>query len=95
MFIVLLKLTADKTKIAPLMEEHKAWLQRGFEAGVFLLSGTIEPGLGGAILARDSSVAALEARLAEDPFVREDVVRPEIIEVSPSRLDPRLETLFA
>ena len=37
MFAVLLKFTGDKSKAARLMEGHNAWIQRGFDDGIFLL----------------------------------------------------------
>ena len=49
MFIVLLKFAANKGRAAELMEGHKAWIELGFDDGVFLLTGSLRPGLGGAI----------------------------------------------
>jgi uncharacterized protein YciI len=94
MFIVLLKF-ADKTKAAGQMEGHKAWLQRGFDDGVFSLAGSLQPGLGGGIVAHGISLEDLEARVAEDPFVAEGVVTAEILEITPSRADARLAFLAA
>lgn len=92
MFIVLLRFS-DKTKAGPLMEGHKAWLTRGYDEGVFLLSGSLQPAVGGGILAQDTSRSALEARVAADPFVAEGVVSAEILELTASQADPRLQFL--
>ena len=75
------------------MEAHNRWLREGFDAGVFLLSGSLPPGLGGAILARGASRVDLDARVAADPFVSEGVVTAEVIEIAPGRVDPRLAFL--
>ncbi|RAS03385.1 YciI family protein [Cupriavidus alkaliphilus] len=93
MFIVFLRFSAERGQAGRLMQAHKDWLQRGFDDGVFLLAGTIQPQAGGAILAHGVSQGELEERVSRDPFVIEDVVRAEIVEVSPSKTDGRLEFL--
>ncbi|NUW39493.1 hypothetical protein [Nonomuraea rhodomycinica] len=59
------------------------------------LVGGIQPGLGGAILAADTSREELESRVAADPFVAEDVVSAEIVEIAPWLADDRLKFLLA
>jgi len=75
------------------MEGHRRWLERGFEEGAFLLSGSLRPQAGGAIFASGISVEELHARVAEDPFVAEGVVHAEILDIAPSRTDDRLTFL--
>lgn len=94
MFVVTLKF-ADKSKAATLMDAHNAWIQRGFDDGVFLLVGGIQPAVGGAVLAHGAARAELEARVRQDPFVAEGVVVAEILEIAPGRVDPRLAFLKA
>ena len=38
MFVVLLKIQAEKTQLAAHMPAHKAWLQQGFDDGCFVLA---------------------------------------------------------
>jgi len=95
MFVVLLKFSRNRAEAARLLEGHKAWIKRGFDDGVFLLAGRLQPDLGGGILARNTSLFDLQARLDTDPFVAEDVVRGEILEIAPSRTEPRLDFLLA
>ena len=95
MHIVFLKFTPNKGRAGEYMESHKAWLQRGFADGVFLLAGSLEPGLGGMILAQQCSGEELEARVKDDPFVENGVVGMEIHEVDPGRADGRLQFLLA
>jgi uncharacterized protein YciI len=94
MFVVFLKFSDNKARAGEFMAGHNDWLARGFEDGVFLLSGSLKPGIGGAILADGLSREALEAQLAADPFVAETVVRAEIHEISPGRADSRLGFLL-
>jgi len=93
MFIVQLKFAENKGQAGQFMEGHKAWLQRGFDEGVFLLAGSLQPNLGGGIVAHNTSREDLEARLGDDPFVAEKVVSGEIVEMTPSRADERLSFL--
>ncbi len=93
MFVVTLTFSANKARAPQLMAAHNDWIARGFADGVFLLTGSLPPGAGGAVLAHNLTREALEARLAADPFVAEDVVRPEILEIAPGRTDPRLAFL--
>ena len=95
MFVVLLKFAGNKGKAGQFMERHKAWLQRGFDDGIFLLSGSLQPSLGGALMAHNSSMPDLQERVNSDPFVVEGVVSAEILEISPSRVDDRLKSLLA
>jgi uncharacterized protein YciI len=91
MFIVLLKFSGDRGGAGPLMEGHKQWIKRGFEEGVFLLVGNLQPNLGGGIVAHNTSLADLQSRVNADPFVAQNVVSAEILEITPSRADERLK----
>ncbi len=51
MHLVLLRFSNNKSEAGRFMEGHKQWLERGFDEGVFLVSGSIQPKQGGAILA--------------------------------------------
>lgn len=93
MHIVLLKFSANKSQAGQFMEGHKAWLKRGFDDGVFLLAGSLEPGMGGGILAHNTSLTDLQARVNDDPFVAENVVKAEILEIDPGKADARLQFL--
>ncbi len=94
MFVVLLRFSANKAQAPQFMEVHKAWIQRGMEDGVFLVVGSLQPNAGGAILAHGVSLAELQSRVNEDPFVEENVVRAEILEMTPARTDERLKFLM-
>lgn len=94
MFVVLLRFSEKKAQAAQFMEGHKAWIQRGIVDGVFLVVGSLQPNAGGAILAHDTSLPALQARVNEDPFVAENVVSAEILEITPARTDARLSFLM-
>ena len=94
MFIVLLKFAGNKGKAGQFMDGHKAWLKRGFDDGVFLLAGSLQPNLGGGIVAHNVALRDLQSRVNDDPFVTESVVSAEILEIAPSRADDRLSFLL-
>jgi uncharacterized protein YciI len=93
MFIVLLRLSGNRSAAGEFMDAHNAWLKRGFDDEAFLLAGSMKPGPGGAILAPGDSREAIEARVAADPFVANDVAIAEIVEIEPVMTDPRLQFL--
>ena len=55
MFVVLLKFSENKNKAAELMDAHNLWIKSGFEEGIFLLAGSLQPNLGGSIIAHGIS----------------------------------------
>lgn len=95
MFIVLLKFSSNKGQAGQFMDGHKEWIKRGFDDGVFLLAGSLQPNLGGGIVAHNISLADLQSRVNDDPFVAEKVVTAEILEITPARTDDRLKFLSA
>lgn len=95
MFVILLKFSDNKAEASAHMDGHNQWLKQGFDDGVFLLAGSIKPGLGGAILAHNCAPDALETRVYEDPFVAQNVVSAEILEIAPAKADQRLEFLLS
>lgn len=94
MFIVLLKFSANKALAGQFMEAHNAWIKRGFDDGVFLLVGSLQPNQGGGIVAHNTSLADLQVRVSSDPFVAENVVSAEILEITPAKTDARLQFLL-
>jgi uncharacterized protein YciI len=94
MFVVMLKFSGNKAQASRFMEGHRAWINRGFDDGVFLLVGSLRPDLGGGIVAHNTSLADIQRRVSTDPFVVEDVVSAEIFEITPSRTDDRLKFML-
>jgi uncharacterized protein YciI len=93
-FLVLLTFSHNADRASRCLDGHNAWLEQGFNDGVFLLSGSQRTRPGGAILAHDTSLAALQRRIDADPFVAQQVVTADIIEIAPSRADDQLRFLL-
>ncbi|MDH3691024.1 MAG: hypothetical protein OEU36_16370 [Gammaproteobacteria bacterium] len=94
MFIVLLKFSDNKGQASQFMEGHNEWIRHGFDDGVFLLVGSLQPNLGGGIVAHNTTLSDLQSRVNNDPFVMENVVSAEILEITPSKTDGRLQFLL-
>ncbi|WP_420960009.1 YciI family protein [Brucella sp. IR073] len=90
MFIIFLRFSNNRAQAAQFMEGHNAWLKSGFESGIFLLAGSLQPNAGGAILVHNIDRESLDVFVQKDPFVAEGVVNAEIHEVTPGRVDERL-----
>ncbi|MBO6580858.1 MAG: hypothetical protein JJ871_06270 [Thalassospira sp.] len=95
MFAIFLKFAENRSKATEFMDAHKAWIQQGFDDGVFLMVGSLQPNMGGAVLAHGVSRDEIEIRVNADPFVVEGIVSAEILEISPARADQRLDFLMA
>lgn len=93
MFFVLLKLSDNKSKASEFMDGHNQWIKQGFDDGVFLLVGSLQPNLGGSVLAHNTTLIELQERVNNDPFVSENIVSSEILEIDPKKADDRLRFL--
>lgn len=94
MFVVLLTFSTHKDKASQFMEDHNAWIKRGFDDGVFLLVGSLQPKRGGCVIAHNTSLPDLQTRVNDDPFVAEQVVEAQILEISAAKADERLKFLL-
>jgi len=94
MFVVLLRFSDNKGQASEFMNGHNEWVKRGFDAGIFLLAGSLQPNLGGGIVAHNTSLSDLQSRVNDDPFVAENVVSAEILEITPAKADERLQFLL-
>ena len=73
MFIILLKFSDNKAQAGQFMEGHNEWIKRGLDEDVFFIVGSLQPKLGGGIVAHNTSLEELQIRVNDDPFVTENV----------------------
>lgn len=90
MFVVLLKFSENRSQAGAYMDGHNEWIKRGFDEGVFILTGGLQLSLGGAVLAHNTSLSELQIRVKDDPFVAENIVTAEILEITPAQTEERL-----
>lgn len=91
MFVTFLRFAENRTAAPEFMAAHNDWIARGFTDGVFLCVGSLQPAVGGAIVAHAESRDAYNARIAADPFVVQGVVTAETYEIDPKRTVPALD----
>jgi len=94
MFVVFLKFSDNKALAGDFMADHNEWIEQGFKDKVFLMVGSLLPNLGGSILANNTTKEELQTRLGSDPFVEMNIVTTEIFEISPAKVDGRLDFLL-
>jgi uncharacterized protein YciI len=90
MFVLLLTYVKPLAEVDRWVPEHRAFLERRYATGHFLMSGRQNPRVGGVIIAKAASRAEIEAIVAEDPFHREQVAEYRIVEFAPTLTAPEL-----
>ncbi|MFD9727143.1 YciI family protein [Streptomyces sp. NPDC059072] len=93
MFVMELSYTAPIEAVEELMDDHIAWLDGYYAAGVFLASGRKVPRDGGVILAGGVSRAEIEKIASEDPFTVSGVCAYRITEFIASKTSADLSTV--
>jgi len=83
-------------KRAPeLIAAHRQFLQQGYDAERFLLSGPSIPPKGGILIARAQSLEELKEFLANEPYCKAKVMRfSKITEFNPVQHQPILNDWF-
>jgi hypothetical protein len=56
--------------------------------------GSLQPDLGGSVIAHGVSLEELENRVKKDPFVANNIVLAEMLEIEPKKADERLNFLL-
>jgi uncharacterized protein YciI len=75
--------------------EHRAWLQKGYDLGLFLCSGPkSDPPVGGYLVARAESRDVLEEMFAQEPFNKSGLGAMTFTEFQPVKRAPWAEAWF-
>ena len=80
LFVVLMHYTKPLPDVDAVRAAHTAHLERAAAAGTVLAWARRDPPTGGVVVAAAADRQTLERVLAEDPYVRAGVARPEIVE---------------
>jgi len=94
MFIILLKFSDNKNQAQEFMQGHNDWIKQGFDERVFLLVGSLKPNLGGCIIAHNTPLQQLQLRVNNDPFVAQNIVSAEILELAANQSTEQLAFLM-
>ena len=90
MYVINLSYIASLERVDDVLEAHRAFLTRQFEAGVFVAAGPKVPRDGGISLAAGVERRRLDEILASDPFAVQQIARYEVPEFKATRLAPGL-----
>ncbi len=90
LFVVLMHYTKPLPDVDAVRTDHYAYLERAAAAGTMLAWARREPPTGGVLIAAAADRQALERTLAEDPYVRAGVAKPEIVEFNPKNVRLKL-----
>jgi uncharacterized protein YciI len=95
MFLLLSRYVKPLPEVERWLPDHRAFLDRHYAAGHFVVSGPLEPRTGGVIVVADMERATVDAILAEDPFAREGVSAYEILEFRPTKMAAAMKPFVA
>lgn len=70
-------------EISPIVPEHRAFLQRGYDQGLLLMSGPMNPRIGGIVIARAESLERLRAFFSQDPYAQKGLASYRFVEFEP------------
>lgn len=82
-------------RIRETIPRHRAWLQTGYDRGLFLCSGPQDPPVGGFLVARARSLGELEAMFADEPLHAARLASYSFKEFQPVKRQPWTESWFA
>lgn len=74
---------APISKIEELTDSHRAYLQKGYEKGILLVSGPKVPREGGILIAKASSLEEIKSFCEQDPYFVNDAADYRFIEFNP------------
>lgn len=83
MFLIMITYIKPIEEIDRHLAEHRAFLEKGYQNNIFVVSGPRNPRTGGVIISQLTDRHQLEAILAGDPFLINEVAQYEVIEFMP------------
>jgi uncharacterized protein YciI len=94
-YLVEITYTAPLEKVDAILAEHRSHLQEGYDRGWLLMSGPMNPRTGGIVVARAPSADEIQAFFRRDPYHTHGVARHRIVEFSPVKRTPLVESWVA
>lgn len=82
-FIVFIEYKTALENIIRVTDEHRAHLKKGYEAGMFLISGPRIPRTGGIVIAKAKDSSVLEKFFSEDPYSLNSYADYKFIQFNP------------
>ena len=85
MFIAILTYKKPLEEVDRFLQAHRDFLAVHYAAGDLIISGPQTPRVGGVIMLKADSRAAVDAILAQDPFHIHDIADYQIVEFTPTK----------
>jgi uncharacterized protein YciI len=82
-FLVEITYTVAMDVFAPIVPDHRAFLQTGYDKGWLLMSGPINPRIGGIVIARCPAVDDLRKFFRHDPYAVKGFANYHFVEFEP------------
>ncbi len=93
-FVVEATYLAPLERIREATARHRAFIQKGYDAGLFLCSGPQDPPVGGFLVARARSLEELKSMFDDEPFQAERLASYSFKEFQPVKRQPWTEEWF-
>lgn len=90
-FLVEITYTRPFEEIAPIVPQHRAFLQEGYDRGWLLMSGPMNPRVGGIVIARAEREELLRNYFSRDPYALHHVASYRFLEFDPVKYQPFLD----
>lgn len=84
MFIAILTYKKPLSEVDRFLAAHREYLAKHYAAGDFIASGPQTPRVGGVIMMKADSRAAVDAIISEDPFHVNGIADYQIVEFTPT-----------
>ena len=91
-FIINIKYIVPLSKIDEILPEHRKFLQTGYDKGLLLFSGPINPRTGGIVAARSETIDQIKIFFQKDPYNINKCTEYEFIEFDPVKSQPFLDS---
>ncbi|HEY6925862.1 MAG TPA: YciI family protein [Steroidobacteraceae bacterium] len=95
MYLLVVSYSQAPAKVEPHIPPHGTWVKQYIESGTFLFAGPKKSGLGGVILVKSMPKSELQKLLAEDSYVKADVVDYQIVDFDCKLAAPELSKLLS
>ena len=90
-FIIIIHYLKAPEKISEVRPRHRKFLEGAYDKGITLFSGPQASGKGGIIAARGKSFEEVEILFRDDPYMKENVAKYQIIEFEPGHYQSFLD----
>lgn len=84
MFIAILTYKKTLEEVDRFLQAHRDYLAKHYAAGDFITSGPQNPRIGGVIMMKADSRAAVDAIISQDPFNINGIADYQIVEFTPT-----------